>query len=64
MLSDESEAADGAQRSTVIGAESCNIPRLGGGQWLASRSGLFASLAQRALQSLSESDAVLCFATG
>jgi hypothetical protein len=62
VLSDESEAADGAQRSAVIGTETCNIPRLGGGRWATSR--LLASLAYRAVQSPSEGDALLCFATG
>jgi hypothetical protein len=32
MLSDESEAVYGAERSAVIGAETCSLPRLGGGQ--------------------------------
>ena len=43
MLSDEYEAADSAQRNAMIGAETCNITRLGGGRWAASRSGLLAS---------------------
>jgi len=45
VLSDESEAAAGAQRSAVIGAETCNISRMGGGLWAAFRSGLLASRA-------------------